>query len=122
MVQPEEGEKAKCVGDPRAWIITWAALEHEDGMCATWGIGIPLLPSNYISPDVTIHLHRENGILGFLPFPLKEEVDADLITAGEQTVTISLGSCFFSHEDSSVVIRGDTSTSPYWEPCRFPVW
>lgn len=94
MVQPEEGEKAKCVGDPRAWIITRAALEHEDGMCATWGIGIPLLPSHYISPDVTVYPRHENRILGLGPFPLKEEADADLITAGEQTVTISPGGCF----------------------------
>ncbi|KAB0369571.1 hypothetical protein FD755_018564, partial [Muntiacus reevesi] len=67
----------------RERIIKRAALEFEDGMYANLGIGIPLLASNYISPNMTVHLQSENGVLGLGPYPLKSEVDADLINAGK---------------------------------------
>ncbi|KAB0351802.1 hypothetical protein FD754_016659 [Muntiacus muntjak] len=69
----------------RERIIKRAALEFEDGMYANLGIGIPLLASNYISPNMTVHLQSENGVLGLGPYPLKSEVDADLINAGKIT-------------------------------------
>ncbi|CAH6787330.1 Oxct1 [Phodopus roborovskii] len=67
--------------DVRERIIRRAALEFEDGMYANLGIGIPLLASNFISPNMTVHLQSENGVLGLGPYPLKHEADADLINA-----------------------------------------
>lgn len=104
-IQTEADGKDMSVKDTRGRIVKRAALEFEDGIYASLGIGIPLLASNYISPNLIVHLHSENGILGFGPFPLKEEVDADLIDASKQTVTIFPGGCFFSSDDSFAMIR-----------------
>lgn len=92
--------------EARTRIIRRAALEFEDGMYANLGIGIPLLASNFISPSMTVHLHSENGILGLGPFPTEDEVDADVINAGKQTVTVLPGGCFFASDDSFAMIRG----------------
>lgn len=94
--------------EARMRIIRRAALEFEDGKYANLGIGIPLLASNFISPSMTVHLHRENGILGLGlgPFPTEDEVDADVINAGKQTVTVLPGGCFFASDDSFAIIRG----------------
>ncbi|XP_004450661.1 succinyl-CoA:3-ketoacid coenzyme A transferase 2, mitochondrial-like [Dasypus novemcinctus] len=103
-VREEEEEKPR--DDTRTRIIKRAALEFEDGMYANLGIGIPVLASNFISPDITVHLHSENGVLGLGPFPLKEEVDADLINAGKQTVTVIRGASFFASDESFAMVRG----------------
>uniref|UniRef100_A0A3Q3ANX2 Succinyl-CoA:3-ketoacid-coenzyme A transferase n=1 Tax=Kryptolebias marmoratus TaxID=37003 RepID=A0A3Q3ANX2_KRYMA len=80
----EEKPKPKKDSDiVRERIIRRAALEFEDGMYANLGIGIPMLASNYIKPDITVHLQSENGLLGLGPYPTEDEVDADLINAGE---------------------------------------
>nr|XP_048290456.1 succinyl-CoA:3-ketoacid coenzyme A transferase 2A, mitochondrial-like [Myodes glareolus] len=90
----------------RTRIIKRAALEFEDGMYANLGIGIPVLASNFISPKMKVYLHSENGVLGLGPFPLKNEVDPDIINAGKQTVTVIPGGCFFASDDSFAMIRG----------------
>ena len=83
-----------------------AAEELQDGFYVNLGIGLPTLVANFVKPDIEVWLQSENGMLGIGPFPTEDEVDADLINAGKQTVTARAGASYFGSHDSFAMIRG----------------
>ncbi len=95
------------IGLDKNQIAQRIAQELKDGYYVNLGIGIPTLVANFIPKDINVVLQSENGLLGIGPFPIEENVDADLINAGKQTVTMQAGSSLFSSAESFAMIRGE---------------
>lgn len=82
------------------------ASEFKDGDYVNLGIGIPTLAANYVPPNISVMLQSENGLLGMGAYPTEQEIDPDMINAGKETVTASIGASIFNSADSFAMIRG----------------
>ena len=106
-IESIEEVKKTGVGLDKNQIAKRISKELKDGYYVNLGIGIPTLVANYIPEGMNVVLQSENGLLGIGPFPTLDKIDADLINAGKQTITMQAGSSLFSSAESFGMIRGE---------------
>ncbi len=107
IIEAKKTPNTEGVGLDKNQIAQRISQELKDGFYVNLGIGIPTLVANYIPKNMNVVLQSENGLLGIGPFPTDDKVDADLINAGKQTVTMQAGSSLFSSAESFGMIRGE---------------